>query len=325
MIRRPLGKTGIEVSACSFGCGPIPELMTGEPREEQRALVEHALAQGINWFDTAASYGEGSSEQNLGRVLRELGCSREVHLATKVRLMPDQLGDIPGNVRRSVEQSLRALEVQQVTLLQLHNAVTGKRHDEPTSVSPGDVLRPGGILDAMRGLQQEGLVAHLGLTGIGQAAALREVIQEGRFATIQAPYNLVNPTAGQPARAGFTEADYGQILKDCAALQMGVFAIRVFAGGALLDRSPAGHTFRTKFFPLDLYHRDLARGGRIAEQLGGMDADLAALRFVLSSPLVSSAIIGFSQPLHVDRALLACEKGSLDESLIGKLLEAADA
>lgn len=322
MMRRQLGKTGIEVSACSFGCGPVPELMTGEPREEQRALVEHALAQGINWFDTAATYGEGSSERNLGRVLKELGWSGEIHLATKVRLMPDELGDIAGNVRRSVERSLRVLDVERVTLLQLHNAVTGKRQDEPTSVSPGDVLQSGGILHAMQELQQEGLVGHLGLTGIGQAAALREVIQGGGFATIQAPYNLVNPTAARPAPAGFTEADYGQILEDCAGQQMGVFAIRVFAGGALLGRPPAGHTSRTKFFPLDLYERDLARAGRIAKRLDDMDADLVALRFVLSSPLVSSAIVGFSQPLHVDRALLACEKGALDESLVGELLEA---
>ncbi len=325
MIRRPLGKTGIEVSACSFGCGPIPELMTGEPREEQQALVEHAIKQGINWFDTAASYGEGSSERNLGSVLKQLGHPAGIHLATKVRMMPGELGDIAGTIRRSVEQSLEALGVERVTLLQLHNAVTSEREEEPTSLSPVDVLHPEGILAAMQVLQVEGLVEHLGLTGIGQAGALREVIQSGGFATIQTPYNLVNPTACRPPPAGFEEADYGQVLKDCAELGMGFFAIRVFAGGALLDQAPAGHTFRTKFFPLDLYHRDLARGGRIAEQLGGMDADLAALRFVLSSPLVSSAIIGFSQPLHVDRALLACEKGSLDESLIGKLLEAADA
>ncbi len=323
MIRRPLGKTGIEVPACSFGCGPIPELMTGEPREEQRILVEHALAQGINWFDTAASYGEGSSEQNLGRVLRELGCSRKVHLATKVRLMPDQMADIPGNIRRSLEQSLQTLDVEQVTLLQLHNGVTGKREEEPTSVSPGDVLQPGGILEAMQKLQQEGLVAHLGLTGIGQAGALREVIQSDGFATIQAPYNLVNPTACRPAPAGFEEADYGQILQDCAALQMGVFAIRIFAGGALVDRSPAGHTYKTRFFPLELYQRDLARSSRITGRLGDMAPDQAALRFVLSEPLVSSAIIGFSQPLHVDRALRACEKETLDEPLIKQLLEAA--
>jgi aryl-alcohol dehydrogenase-like predicted oxidoreductase len=54
-----------------------------------------------------------------------------------------------------------------------------------------------------------------------------------------------------------------------------------------------------------------------------MAADQAALRFVLSEPLVSSAIVGFSQPLHVDRALLACEKGALDKPFIEQLLVAA--
>jgi aryl-alcohol dehydrogenase-like predicted oxidoreductase len=323
MIRRQLGRTGIEVSACCFGCGPIPELMTGEPTAGQQALVEHAIEQGINWFDTAASYGEGSSERNLGSVLKQLGHPAGIHLATKVRLMPGELGDVAGTVRRSVEQSLEALGVERVTLLQLHNAVTSKREEEPTSVSPADVLDPEGILAAMQVLKEEGLVDHLGLTGIGQAGALREVIQSGGFATIQAPYNRVNPTACRPPPAGFKEVDYGQVLEDCAELGMGVFAIRVFAGGALLDQAPAQHTYKTRFFPLDLYQRDLARAGRIAEQLDDMAPDQAALRFVLSEPLVSSAIIGFSQPLHVDRALLACEKGALDEPLIEQLLKAA--
>jgi len=175
----------------------------------------------------------------------------------------------------------------------------------------------------MQVLQEEGLVEHLGLTGIGQAGALREVIQSGGFATIQAPYNLVNPTACRPPPAGFEEVDYGQVLENCAELEMGFFAIRVFAGGALLDQAPAQHTYKTRFFPLDLYQRDLARASRITGRLDNMAADQAALRFVLSEPLVSSAIVGFSQPLHVDRALLACEKGALDEPLIEQLLEAA--
>ena len=323
MKRRPLGKTGIEVSACCFGCGPVPELMTGEPTAGQQALVEHAISQGINWFDTAATYGEGSSERNLGIALKQLQYPAGIHLATKVRLMPGELGDIAGTVRRSVEHSLEALGVEQVTLLQLHNAITSEREEEPTSLSPADVLKPAGILAAMQELREEGLVDHLGLTGIGQPGALRKVIQSGSFATIQAPYNLVNPTACRPAQAGFEEADYGQVLEDCGKEEMGVFAIRVFAGGALLDRSPARHTYRTRFFPLDLYQRDLARARRIQQQLDDIAPDQAALRFVLSEPLVSSAIIGFSEPLHIDRALLACENESLDEPLIKQLLEAA--
>jgi L-glyceraldehyde 3-phosphate reductase len=323
MIRRQLGSTDIEVSACSFGCGPIPALMTGEPEDRQLELVQYAIERGVNWFDTAAGYGEGSSERNLGRVLAQLPASDDIHLATKVRLMPGELNQVTGAVRRSVERSLDNLGVDRITLLQLHNSVTAEREHEPTSVSADDVLGRGGILAAMQGLRDEGLVDQLGLTGLGQPAALREVIASGGFATIQAPYNLLNPTAGRPTPDRFKEADYGQILEACGQQGMGIFAIRVFAGGALLGRAPAEHTYRTRFFPLDLYQRDVARAERIERQLDGLDADLAALRFVLSHPLISSAIIGFSESLHVDRALLACEKGHLKEEYICQLLEAA--
>src|SRR5438067_10318141 len=102
MLYRSLGSTGICVSALSFGAGPVSTLMVGEEGARQRAVVEHAIGRGINWFDTAATYGGGASEANLGRVLEELGAASSVHVATKVRLMPEDLADIRAAVRRSV-------------------------------------------------------------------------------------------------------------------------------------------------------------------------------------------------------------------------------
>src|SRR5688500_627788 len=72
MHYRPLGTTGLHVSAVSFGAGPVSGLMTGPPRPEQAAVVRHAIACGINWFDTAAGYGAGESETNLGIALKEI-------------------------------------------------------------------------------------------------------------------------------------------------------------------------------------------------------------------------------------------------------------
>jgi len=72
MERRQLGKTGLEVSVLSFGCGAVGGLMTrGEPADQERA-VARALELGINYFDSAALYGNGKSEENLGRVLAKL-------------------------------------------------------------------------------------------------------------------------------------------------------------------------------------------------------------------------------------------------------------
>ncbi len=182
--RRVLGRTGIEISRLSFGAGPISTLMTGSDGDRQREVVAHAIERGINWFDTAATYGGGASEANLGRILEELGTQSTVQVATKVRLMPDDLVDIRSAVRRSVEGSLQRLRLPRVTLLQLHNSITARRGDEPTSITSDDVLRADGIAEAFEELCREGLVLHRGLTGIGQPAALAEVMRSGRFAAM---------------------------------------------------------------------------------------------------------------------------------------------
>lgn len=84
---------------------------------------------------------------------------------------------------------------------------------------------------------------------------------------------------------------------------MGIFAIRVFGGGALLGAEPSPHTLKTPFFPLELYRRDEARACQLAQRLGSMDeVRHQALKYVLSIPEITSAIIGFGQPVHVDSA-----------------------
>ena len=304
MQYRALGKTNIEISALSFGAGPVSSLMVGDDGDRQRAVVRRAVELGINWFDTAATYGAGQSERNLGRVFDELGIAAQVHVATKVRLMPDDLGDIRGAVKRSFEGSLERLQLQRVTLLQLHNSVTRQRGDEPTSVTPQDVLGGSGITAAFEELRAEGLISHLGLTGIGDPTALEELVRSGQFATIQVPYHLLNPSAGRSMPAGFAETNYGNIIAACSQNQMGVLAIRVLAGGALANSPPSPHTFKTPFFPLELYRRDRRRASNLQATLGA-DRQLPreAIRFALIHPSVSSALIGFAEPRQIEEAV----------------------
>ncbi|MBX3412111.1 MAG: aldo/keto reductase [Pirellulales bacterium] len=318
---RPLGSTGLEVSAIAFGAGPVSGLMTGDDRARQRAVLRRALDAGINWIDTAATYGDGASETSVGSALGELGARNAVHVATKVRLDITRLDDLAHQVTESLEGSLRRLQLSRVTLLQLHNSITRARGDEPTSLSPHDVLRAGGVADAFQRLQTRGLVDHLGLTGIGQGGALAEVIDSGRFATIQTPYNLLNPSAGQQMPGDFDEANYDELMSACARQSMGVFAIRVFAGGALAGSEPSAHTYQTKFFPLDLYRRDQARAAWIAEQLRplGMGPPEAAVRFSLSHPQVSAALIGFGTSAELDEAVGHASRGPLGEELRARL------
>ena len=300
MQYRTLGRTGINVSAISFGAGPVSGLMTGTDANAQNAVVSAAIEAGINWFDTAPGYGAGSSETNLGRVLSELKPTQPIHSATKVRIPLDSTEPISDIIRRSVDESLQRLRVSSVTLLQLHNGITSGRGDEAASITPTDILSRGGVADTFDRLRDEGLIRHSGLTGTGQPAAMKEVIRSGRFDTVQTPYNALNPSAGTTTSVALGDTDYGNIMADCAEQSMGVFAIRVFAAGALLGHAPSAHTLKTPYFPLDLYQRDAARVEQLrAELRDGENMTEFALRFALSHSAVSSAIIGFGSPSHV--------------------------
>lgn len=300
MQYRTLGRTGIKVSAISFGAGPVSGLMTGTDDNAQREVVGAAIEVGVNWFDTAPGYGAGSSEANLGRALSEIMPPQPIHFATKVRIPLDTTKPISDVIRRSVDESLQRLRVRSVTLLQLHNGITVGRGDEPSSITPDDILSRDGVADTFDRLRDEGLILHTGLTGTGHPAAMKTVIRSGRFDTVQTPYNAINPSAGatSPAQAGDT--DYGNILADCAEQRMGVFAIRVFAAGALLGHVPSAHTLKTLYFPLELYQRDAVRAEQLRAELSdGESMTGFAVRFVLSHSAVSSAIIGFGSPSHV--------------------------
>jgi aryl-alcohol dehydrogenase-like predicted oxidoreductase len=182
------------------------------------------------------------------------------------------------------------------------------------------VLGPRGLLEAFRAVRQDGTVRFLGLTAIGQAAPLREVIDSGEFDAIQVPYNLVNPSAGQHVPEDFQEANYGSVIEAAARRRMGVFAIRVYAAGVLTGSPPSQHTLTTKFFPIDLYRRDQARVANLRDlHLSDIDLKELALRFSLSHPSITSAIVGFGDPGHVDEAVKYLAAGPLQDGILSRL------
>lgn len=301
MQYRPLGSTGLLVSTVSFGAGPVSGLLTaGSPADAQRAVIAKAVELGVNWFDTAATYGQGHSEIGLGAALAELQTDHPLHVATKVRVQLTTETDLRPFVVASVKESLSRLQRPHVTLLQIHNSITGNRNDQPTSITPDDVLGPKGLLAGMEDVRAAGWVDHFGLTGIGDADALRTVMQSRKFATIQSPFHCLNPSALRVTPTELRDPDYGGFLRTAHELGMGIFAIRVFAAGALLGAEPSAHTFKTPFFPLDLYRRDEARVRSLRERLdSGCELSELALRYVLSQPEIASAIIGFGAADHV--------------------------
>lgn len=309
---RPLGASGVWISELALGAGPVAGLMTtAEGAAQQRATIQRALEMGINWFDTAATYGAGQSETSLGAALEDMGGGHAVHVATKVRLAPEQLDDIKSAVKASVAASLRRLRRERVTLLQLHNAITPHRGDAPTSITPEDVLGPGGVLEAFEEVRAAGLAAHLGLTGLGDLASLREVLHAGRWTAMQVhEHALIRRARGDD-----------NLLDLCVRHGVGVLAIRVLAGGALAMQPPSAHTMKTPFFPLALYERDLANARCVADILpADMPLPELAIRHALSDGRVASAIIGFADPSQVNDAVRFAQAGELPASL-RKVLE----
>jgi aryl-alcohol dehydrogenase-like predicted oxidoreductase len=325
MKYRTLGSTGLEVSVIALGAGPVSGLWTGSDSAVQRATLARALELGVNWIDTAAGYGDGASESNVGARLAELQAGDGVRVATKVRLLEHHLGDVRRAVGDSLHASLKRLRRSKVTLLQLHNAVTYQSEQIPTSLTPAQVLGPNGVLEAMSDLAREGLADHLGLTGIGHADALRELIITGQFAAIQTPFHLLNPSAGLSKSGVPAQDDLGAIFDDCARMNMGVFAIRVLAGGALAGNPPSEYTHRTKFFTLDQYQRDQRRAAKLAQVLpAGLSLPEAAVRFSLSHSTVTSAIIGLASPRELEQVVTFAEKGPLPTELSTALVAASE-
>ena len=307
MQYRTVGRTGVKVSEIGFGCGNNAVLMVKAPYEEQVKVVRRALDAGITFFDTAFAYGLGKSEENLGRVLKELGANPVI--STKIRLEADCVGDVKAATVRAVEDGLNRLGRERVDFVQLHTRVTLERGmDKRFSLTPADVLGANGVIAGFKTVRERGKVGFFGFSGLGDTAALHELVDSGEFHGFQCYYNLLNPSAGHAVAKNFSAQDYGLILDRAAAKGMGAFVIRVLASGALTASPPAaGGSSGNTLSPGSDYPLDLQRTEKVKAALGvtGTELTHAAIRFGLMSQNVSTTLVGFSNPTHVDEAV-AC-------------------
>jgi aryl-alcohol dehydrogenase-like predicted oxidoreductase len=178
MEMRMFGRAGMRLSVLGFGCGAVGGLMVrGDPLDQERT-VARAIDAGVNYFDTAVQYGNGESEKNLGRVLQRLKTAN-VTVGTKVRLPSSDFGGIADAVAKSLEGSLARLRLDRVDIFHLHNAITETGGGEAISVR--QVL--GDVVPAFERLRQQGKTRFLGLTAVGDTAALHQVIDARAFRT----------------------------------------------------------------------------------------------------------------------------------------------
>jgi aryl-alcohol dehydrogenase-like predicted oxidoreductase len=281
--------------------------------------VARALELGVNFFDTASTYGSGLSETHLGQALRALRAAP--HVATKVRLAPPDLGDIPAAVVRSVEASLGRLGMERVDLLQFHNPFGLARQGGTPGLE--DVLAQ--VLPTFERLRREGKIGFAGITALGETAAIHRVVESGAIDTAQVCYNLLCPSPGFAPPPGFPAQDFDRLLDRASAQRVGVIVIRVMAAGAL-SGEPGRH-------PLAMPEVEpIASGPDYATDLRrarGLDALVreghvgslveAALRFPLGHAAVSTVLLGYSSLEHLERAAAAIARGPLSPAAMARL------
>jgi aryl-alcohol dehydrogenase-like predicted oxidoreductase len=320
MQLRVFGRTGMQLSVLGFGCGAVGGFMVrGDPAEQDRT-VARAIAAGVNYFDTAVQYGNGESENNLGRVLQKLK-PVNVTVGTKVRLPPSDFGRVADAVTASLEGSLKRLRLDRVDIFHLHNPITQAGGGAALSVA--QVL--GDVVPAFERLRQQGKIRFLGITAVGETAALQQVIDSGSFDSAQVVYNMLNPSAAEALPANYPAQDYGRLFDRTQAASVGVVGIRVLAGGALsgsAERHPIAGPAPEPIGSAMSYDADVDRARRLMPLVKeGFASSLteAATRFSLSHPAMGTILVGLATPQQFEDALAAVQKGPLPQTALDRL------
>src|SRR3954469_20393632 len=320
METRSFGRTGMQLSLLGFGCGAVGGLMVrGDPTDQERTIAR-AIAAGVNYFDTAVQYGDGASEENLGRVLQKLKPAGVV-VGTKVRVPPGESGRIAEAVTTSLEGSLARLGLDRVDIFHLHNPIAETGGE--TALSVRQVLDD--VVPAFEQLRQQGKIRFLGITALGETAALRQVIDTNAFDSAQIVYNMLNPSAAEELPQNYPAQDYGRLFDHTKLAGVGVVGIRVLAGGALsgsAERHPIAGPAPEPIGSAMRYDADIDRARRLMPLVHeGFATTLteAATRFALSHPAMGTLLVGMATPQQFEDALTAAEKGPLPQAALDRL------
>jgi aryl-alcohol dehydrogenase-like predicted oxidoreductase len=320
MQMRAFGRTGLQLSVLGFGCGAVGGFMVrGDPAEQERTIAR-AIAAGVNYFDTAVQYGDGESEKNLGRVLQNLKPANAV-VGTKVRLPPDAFGRVADAVAKSLEGSLARLRLERVDIFHLHNPIT--QQGGGTALSVRQVLDD--VVPAFERLRQQGKIRFLGMTAVGDTAALHQVIDAGVFDSAQIVYNMLNSSAAVDLPENYPAQDYRRLFDRTRAKGVGVVGIRVLAGGALsgsAERHPIAGPAPEPIGSAMSYDADIGRARRLLPLVQeGFANSLteAATRFAISHPAMGTILVGLATPQQFEGALAAVVKGPLPQAALDRL------
>jgi aryl-alcohol dehydrogenase-like predicted oxidoreductase len=319
MQKRRLGRTGLEVSVLGYGAGAVGGLFTKGAAADQERAVARAIEAGINYFDTAALYGNGESERNLGRVLKALRA--DVVVGTKVRLSAEHRADVGKAIAQGMDDSLKRMGRDHVDLFQLHNPLVAKDDGDKLAID----IALAEVAPALEKLKKAGKTRFIGFSGVGETAALHRAIDSKLFDTIQVVYNALNPSAGGALPKGAPGQDYGRLFERVKAADMGTIIIRALAGGALSgtdERQPLAMQAVDPIGSAPDFSGDVARAKALEplvhEGAAGSLTELAE-RFVIAHPVVSTMLIGYSTVAHLESAIAAVNKGPLPEAALKRI------
>jgi aryl-alcohol dehydrogenase-like predicted oxidoreductase len=294
MEYRQLGKTELQVSSIGLGCVTFGREIN---LETSFAVMDQALARGINLFDTAEAYAAGSSEQIVGRWMADRGVRQRIVLATKVATSLTRQ-----RVLTSAEASLRRLQVDVIDLFQVHHWDGSVPLEE--------------TLDALNTLVEQGKVRHIGCSNYAAwqlCKALWRAEAHGwtRLESVQPNYSLVVRDIEQ------------ELLPLCADQQIGVLSYSPLGAGFLTGKYyqggpiPKGTRFDIIPDHQDIYFTQtrfrIMEGLRAKAAALGVSMVHLALAWAISQPRITSVLIGARSPEQVEQAFEAEAMGMSPE------------
>jgi predicted aldo/keto reductase-like oxidoreductase len=270
MRYRPLGRTGLQVSALAMGC-----MRLGADQELNTRLISRAIDLGVNYFETTRFYCGGQCQNRVAPGLK--GRTRGLIVSGKNGIGPDTTASL---FRKEIERQLEALGLDHFKFFQVGWFGWDRvRH----------LLKPGGVLDALRQAQREGLVHHIGFTGHDKPENFIKCIETGLFDCITVPYNLINRT-------------YEPTIQRAGELGVGVIAMCPVSGGVLAFESP-----------------------KMREALGlDLPTPEMALRFVLSNPDISAACSGMNTLEQLEQNVRTVKQFEPSQEAFQTMSEAVD-
>ncbi len=303
-----LGRTGLKVSRICLGCmtygipdrGAHPWTLD---EEKSRPMIREALELGINFFDTANSYSDGTSEEIVGRALRDFAQREEVVLATKVffpsREGPNARGLSRKSILTEIDASLRRLGTDYVDLYQIH------RWDKDTPIEE--------TLESLHDLIKAGKVRYIGASSMyawqfAKSLYIADLKGFTRFASMQNHYNLLN------------REEEREMMPLCQAERIGVLPWSPLARGRLTRGwNESSNRLETDEFGKTLYTGTEDSDRRIVEAVAkiaakrGVSRAQVALAWMLQKPFITAPIVGASKPNHLEDAVAALSLKLTDE------------